>query len=136
MSKFFEDTMQGLLEAIDIEKGNIPLVRKEDMPAPTFVASEKEKELIDEVIALRKEQNMSQNKLAELTGNKQQAISRLEKNEHSPSLKLFSSIVNALGYDIKLVKQNVQWYDKKDTGISQCLFYYAKIYLKERRIKN
>ena len=108
MSKFFEDTMQGLLEAIDIEKGNIPLVRKEDMPAPTFVASEKEKELIDEVIALRKEQNMSQNKLAELTGNKQQAISRLEKNEHSPSLKLFSSIVNALGYDIKLVKQNVQ----------------------------
>ena len=59
-------------------------------------------------MALRKEQNMSQNKLAELTGNKQQAISRLEKNEHSPSLKLFYSIVNALGYDIKLVKQNTQ----------------------------
>lgn len=108
MSTFFEDTMQGLLEAIDMEKGNIPLEKKENMPAPTFVASEKEKELIDEVIALRNEQNMSQNKLAELTGNKQQAISRFEKHEHSPSLKLFSSIVNALGYDIKLVKQNTK----------------------------
>lgn len=108
MSTFFEDTMQGLLEAVDMEKGNIPLEKKENMPAPTFIASEKEKELIDEVVALRKEQNMSQNRLAELTGNKQQAISRLEKNEHSPSLKLFSSIVNALGYDIKLVKQNTQ----------------------------
>lgn len=25
MSKFFDDTMQGLLQAIEIEKGNIPL---------------------------------------------------------------------------------------------------------------
>lgn len=25
MSQFFEDTMQGLLEAVEIEKGNIPL---------------------------------------------------------------------------------------------------------------
>ena len=108
MSTFFEDTMQGLLEAVDMERGNIPLKEKENMPAPTFIASEKERELIDEVVTLRKEQNMSQNRLAELTGNKQQAISRLEKNEHSPSLKLFSSIVNALGYDIKLVKQNTQ----------------------------
>lgn len=107
MDTFFEDTMQGLLEAIDIKNEKIPLEKKEGMPAPTFVASEKEKKLINEIVALRKEKNISQNKLAELTGNKQQAISRLEKNEHSPSLKLFSSIVNALGYDIKLVKQNL-----------------------------
>jgi transcriptional regulator with XRE-family HTH domain len=82
-------------------------VEKEDMPAPTLIASEREKELIQEVTKLRKEKNISQNKLAELTGNKQQAISRMEKNEHSPSLKLFCNMVNALGYDIKLVKQNV-----------------------------
>ena len=77
------------------------------MPAPTLIASEREKELIQEVTKLRKEKNISQNKLAELTGNKKQAISRMEKNEHSPSLKLFCNMVNALGYDIKLVKQNV-----------------------------
>ena len=106
MGAFFNDTMQGLLEAIAIDKGEMPLVEKNDMPAPTFIASEMEKELIKEVVNLRKEQNISQNKLAELTGNKQQAISRMEKNEHSPSLKLFCNMVNALGYDIKLVKQN------------------------------
>lgn len=104
MSNFFDETMQGLLEAVAIEKGEIPLTEKEDMPAPTFTASDKEKELIDELIHIRKEQNMSQIDLARLTGNKQQAISRLETKEHSPSLKLFYSMVKALGYDIKLVK--------------------------------
>lgn len=104
MSNFFDDTMQGLLEAIEMEKGNIPVVPKEDMPAPTFVASDREKELIDELVSLRKKQNMSQNELAKLTGNKQQAISRIEKKEHSPSLKLFYSMVQALGYDLKIVK--------------------------------
>ena len=59
MSQFFNDTMQGLLEAIEIEKGNIPLVEKENMPAPTFVVAEKETMLIEKIIELRKEQNIS-----------------------------------------------------------------------------
>lgn len=105
MSKFFEETMQGLLEAVAIDKGEIPLIEKEDMPATTFVAADMEKKLIDEVVQIRKEQNMSQSKLAELTGNKQQAISRTENKEHSPSLKLFYSMVNALGYDLQIVKR-------------------------------
>ncbi len=104
MGNFFDDTMQGMLEAVETEKWNIPLVQREDMPAPTFTASDKEKELIDEIINLRKEQKMSQSQLAKLTGNKQQAISRIENKEHSPSLKLFYSIVRALGYDLKIVK--------------------------------
>lgn len=107
MGRFFDDTMQGLLEAVVIDKGKVPLSSKEEMPAPTLIASEKERQLIHEITSLRKEQNISQNKLAELTGNKQQAISRIEKNEHSPSLKLFCNMANALGYDIKLVKQNM-----------------------------
>ena len=76
------------------------------MPASTFIASDKEKKLIDELIDLRKAQNISQSELAKLTGNKQQAISRMEKKEHSPSLKLFYSMVNALGYDLKIAKKN------------------------------
>lgn len=104
MGNFFDDTMQGMLEAVETEKWNIPLVQREDMPAPTFTASDKEKELIDKIINLRKEQKMSQSQLAKLTGNKQQAISRIENKEHSPSLKLFYSIVRALGYDLKIVK--------------------------------
>lgn len=105
MSQFFDETMQGLLEAVAIDKSEIPLAEKDSMPAPTFMAADMEKKLIDEVVRIRKEQNMSQSKLAELTGNKQQAISRTENKEHSPSLKLFYSMVNALGYELQIVKR-------------------------------
>ena len=43
MKSIFNDTMQGLKEALEIEKGNIKLVEKEGMPAPTFVAKCDEK---------------------------------------------------------------------------------------------
>lgn len=101
---FYEELERSLLEAIEMEKGSIPLEQRENMPALTLIAANREKELIDELINLRKEQNISQTQLAKLTGNKQQAISRIEKKEHSPSLKLFYSMINALGYDIKIVK--------------------------------
>lgn len=100
MSKFFDETMQGLLEAVAIEKGEVPLTEKADMPALTYTAIEKEKELIDELVNIRKQLNISQTELARLTGNKQQVISRIEKKEHSPSLKLFYSMVSAMGYDL------------------------------------
>lgn len=35
MSKFFEDTMLGLIEAVEIQKSNLPLTSHEDMPAFT-----------------------------------------------------------------------------------------------------
>ncbi|MDY4028438.1 MAG: helix-turn-helix transcriptional regulator [Butyrivibrio crossotus] len=100
----YEDLEKGLLEAIAMEKGDIPMVKKDNMPAPTYTAAEMERKLIDEIVQIRKEQNISQSQLAKLTGNKQQAISRTENKEHSPSLKLFYSMVHALGYDLKLVK--------------------------------
>lgn len=40
MSNFFEETMQGLLEAAEIAKGDITLTEKEDMPAPTFYVAD------------------------------------------------------------------------------------------------
>ena len=104
MSEFFENTMQGLLEAIAIEKGVLPLEKKENMPISVYTVPERDAELIDEAISIRKTQKISQNKLAELTGNRQQAISRIENREHSPSLKTFCNIVHALGYDLKIVK--------------------------------
>lgn len=106
MGNFFDDTMQGLLEAIEIKKGNISVMQKENMPAPTFTTSNKEKELIAQMVHLRKEQNLSQKQLAEITGNKQQAISRIEKNEHSPSLQTFCNILSALGYGL-IIEKNV-----------------------------
>ena len=61
--------------------------------------------LIEEMISIRKSQNISQSQLAKLTGNKQQAISRIEKSEHSPSLKTFSNILQAMGYELRIEKQ-------------------------------
>ena len=37
-----------------------------------------------------------------MTGNKQQAISRIEKKEHSPSLQTFCNLLGALGYGLKI----------------------------------
>ena len=102
---FYEDIERGLLEAIAMEKGEIPVVEKENMPAPTLVAADKEKKLIEELVRIRKEQNVSQSQLAKITGSKQQAISRTENKEHSPSLKFFYCMANALGYDLQLVKR-------------------------------
>ncbi len=39
MSKFFDDTMQGLLEAVAINDGKMKLTEKKNMAAPTFTAS-------------------------------------------------------------------------------------------------
>lgn len=102
---FYEDMEKSLLEAIEIEKGNIPVTERKGMPAPTYYISESDKELVDELVAIRKKENISQKQLAEMTRNKQQAISRTEKKEHSPSLKLFCNLINALGYELKLVKK-------------------------------
>ena len=68
--------------------------------------SREEYKLIGEMIRLRKEEKMTQSKLAELIGNKQQVISRIEKKENSPSLKLFCNILNALGYELQIVKKS------------------------------
>lgn len=40
MSNFFEETMQGLLEAAEIAKGNITLTERENMTAPTFYVAD------------------------------------------------------------------------------------------------
>lgn len=61
--------------------------------------------LIGEMISLRKQQNITQRELARLTGNKQQVISRIEKRQNTPSIKTFSSILNALGYELQIVKR-------------------------------
>lgn len=38
----YEDLEKSMLEAIEIEKGNIKVIRKDNMPAPTFFAADME----------------------------------------------------------------------------------------------
>lgn len=66
-----------------------------------------DKELVDKLIEIRKKENIFQSELAKMTGNTQQAISRLEKKNHSPSLQTFCSILDALGYGIAIEKKAV-----------------------------
>jgi len=62
--------------------------------------SRNEYKLIAELVKIRKESNLSQTELAKKSGNKQQAISRIENKENSPTLKTLCSILDVLGYEI------------------------------------
>lgn len=102
---FFEDMEKSLLEAIEIEKGTMPLVERKGMIAPTYYVPDGKKALIDQLVEIRKKEKISQTELAKMIGSKQQAISRLESKEHSPSLKLFYSMLDALGYQLIIEKK-------------------------------
>ena len=57
-------------------------------------------ELIIQMIKCRKEQNITQQQLADLVGTKKSNISRLEHGNGNPSLDTIINIVNALGKNI------------------------------------
>lgn len=103
---FYEDMEKSLLEAIEVEKGNIPLKKRDGMPAPTYYIQDEDKKLVEKLVEIRKRENISQEELAKMTGSSQQSISRLEKQIHSPSLKVFTNIAKVLGYEVRLVRQN------------------------------
>lgn len=67
--------------------------------------SREEYRLIGEMTALQKAEKITQSALAEMTGSRQQVISRIEKKENSPSLRCFCNILSALGYELKIVKR-------------------------------
>lgn len=67
--------------------------------------SRAEYKLIGEMISLRKQENITQKELASLTGNKQQVISRIERKESIPTIRAFSHILDALGYELQIVKK-------------------------------
>ncbi|MDD6484686.1 MAG: helix-turn-helix transcriptional regulator [Clostridiales bacterium] len=65
--------------------------------------SRAEYETIGAIIRLRKEKGLSQEQLAQMSGNKQQVISRIENKENSPTLKTLCSILDVLGYKISFI---------------------------------
>lgn len=104
----YDSLEQSLQEAIAIKNGEVPLARKDNMPAETYYVEESERKLIEEIVRLRRERNISQDGLAKMTGSRQQAISRLEKGKNSPSLKFLLNIVNALGCELQIVQRSSQ----------------------------
>ena len=88
-----------IAEEVERERKNSPEFNR------AWEESREEYRLIGEMISIRKKNKMTQSKLAELTGNKQQVISRIEKKENNPSLRMFCNILNALGYELRIVKR-------------------------------
>lgn len=86
-------------EVIEKEKENNPKFAK------AWDDSRTEYKLLTELARLRREQHITQGELAEMTGNRQQVISRIEKRENSPTLKTFCGLLNTLGYDLQIVKR-------------------------------
>ena len=82
----------------DMNKNFQKLVEKEKI-------SDEEFNLISEIIKVRLENRITQNKLAKLTGISQPNITRFEKNTHSASLSTTIKILDALGYRLKIVKK-------------------------------
>lgn len=79
--------------------------RESDSFKKAWDDSREEYRLIGEMISLRKAQKMTQSQLAAVTGNKQQVISRIEKKESNPTLRTFCNLLNAIGYELKIVKK-------------------------------
>lgn len=61
---------------------------------------------IDEFIALRKNKNLSQQKLAEEMGTIREKIARIESKMHSPSIASLINMLAPIGYTIKIVPIN------------------------------
>lgn len=59
MSKFFDDTMQGLLEAVEIKNGSIPLVERKGMGYNTLYVDDLDMDLINSLVEIRKNSKMS-----------------------------------------------------------------------------
>ena len=92
---------------VDVEK-EIERQRENDQEfRKAWDESRNEYKLIGEMISLRKQEKITQKELALLTGNKQQVISRIERRESIPTIRAFSRILNALGYELQIVKKSV-----------------------------
>lgn len=78
-------------------------MKKEEFIKDNYI-TDKEFELIAKYIMIRTKKNVSQRKLAEMTGMAQSTIARIEKNVHTASLSSFLKMVDALDYHVELVK--------------------------------
>jgi DNA-binding XRE family transcriptional regulator len=64
--------------------------------------NEAEYKIIEEIIMIRREKNLTQKDLAELIGTKQSNISRLESGNYNPTLEFLSKIARAIGKELEV----------------------------------
>lgn len=59
--------------------------------------------LVDDVVKIREGKSMTQESLADLIGCNPRVIQEIENKEYIPSLVLFCRIIDALGYQLKII---------------------------------
>ena len=59
-------------------------------------------EAVEQIIAARKEQNMTQAELAKRVGTQKSTISRLESGNYNPSLDFLAKVAEALGKNLNV----------------------------------
>lgn len=62
-----------------------------------------EKELIETMVRIREEKDLTQSELAKICGVKQPVIARLEKAVHSPQLDSLLRVLVPMGYSLQIV---------------------------------
>jgi len=72
----------------------------------SYIQVNREFEIIREVIQKRKELGISQIKIAEQSGLRQQVVSRIETEGNSPTLRNFLKYLDAAGLSIKIEKKS------------------------------
>ena len=99
-------------EKMAFVKGNVSeIIEEKRQNDPEFKKirdeSREEYRLIGEMIKIRKKERITQSKLANLIGSKQQVVSRIEKHESIPSLQFFCKMLDSLGYEIQITKKTI-----------------------------
>lgn len=78
----------------------------EEMKNPDFVSAwnelEPEFQIINAMLDARKERNLTQKQLSELTGIAQADISKLENGTANPSVKTLQRLANGMGMAVKI----------------------------------
>lgn len=81
-------------------------IEQECKSSSVFNAALEEKKLVEKLRELRKSSGLNQIELAEKSGCTQNTVSRVEVGVCCPTLRTFCSILNALGYELKIVKRS------------------------------
>lgn len=62
-----------------------------------------EEEIIEAVVRARKERNLTQQQLSDISGIKQPAIARIENGTNSPMVSTLMKMLYSMGYTLKVV---------------------------------
>ena len=99
--EFFEDAKRrGTIGAKGDELGRY---LQENCTAEELAIAKIETEIAGAIIKARREKNISQKRLAELTGMQQPTIAKIERNSHSPQVDTLQRILSPLGLRLAVV---------------------------------